>query len=167
MFSLFFSYLAIPSYPRNVVTLFVNQSSATIKWQPPTITGDQVFYEVECRRTCEIDGKDCIEEICGGDSNAGFVIRNKSYATTMTIPGTTGLLSPFVNYTCKIVAKNRVSEVAARKHKVEARSTTITFKTNGSGKSMALFNFDKTKSLGSSCNCYFFSFMTINWLKRE
>ena len=59
---------------------------------------------------------------------------NKSYATTMTIPGTMVLLSPFVNYTCKIVAKNRVSEVAARKHKVKARSTTITFKTNGSGK---------------------------------
>ena len=59
---------------------------------------------------------------------------NKSYATRMTIPGTMGLFSPFVNYTCKIVAKNRVSEVAARKHKVEARSTTITFKTNGSGK---------------------------------
>ena len=35
------------------------------------------------------------------------------------------MLSPFVDYTCKIVAKNRVSEVAARKHKVEARSTTI------------------------------------------
>ena len=70
----------------------------------------------------------------------------KSYATTMAIPGTTGLLSPFVNYTCKIVAKNRVSEVAARKHKVEAGSTIITFKTNGSGNSM--FNFDKTKSVG-------------------
>ena len=73
---------------------------------------------------------------------------NKSYATTMTIPGTTGLLSSFVNYTCKIVAKNRVSEVAARKQKVEARSTTITFKTRGSGNSMALFNFAKTKSIG-------------------
>ena len=59
---------------------------------------------------------------------------NKSYATTMTILGTTGLLSPFVNYTCKIMAMNRVSEVAARKHKVEARSTTITFRTDGSGK---------------------------------
>ena len=44
------------------------------------------------------------------------------------------MLSPFVNYTCKIVAKNRVSVVATRKHKVEARSTTITFKTNGTGK---------------------------------
>ena len=107
---------------------------------PPNITGDQVFYEVKCQHTCEIDGKDCTEEICGSDNNAGFVFMNKSYGTTVTIPGTTGLLSPFVKYTCKIVAKNRVSEVAARKHKVEARSTTITFKTNGSGNSMALFN---------------------------
>ena len=37
-------------------------------------------------------------------------------------------------YTCKIIAKNRVSDFAERKHKVEASSTTITFKTNGSGK---------------------------------
>ena len=126
----FFSYLVIPSHPRNAVTLFVNQSSSTITWLPPAITGDQVFYEVECRLTCEA----CTEEICGGNDNTVFVFMNKSYATTMTIPGTMGLLSPFVNYTCKIVAKNRVSEVAARKHKVEARSTTITFQTNGSGK---------------------------------
>ncbi|KAM7429678.1 hypothetical protein ABFA07_019499 [Porites harrisoni] len=123
---------AIPSHPRNVVTLFVNQTSATVNWMPPNITGDQVFYEVKCQHTCEIDGKDCTEEICGSDNNTGFVFMNKSYGTTVTIPGTTGLLSPFVKYTCKIVAKNRVSEVAARKHKVEARSTTITFKTNGS-----------------------------------
>ena len=126
----FHSYLATPSHPRNVSTLFVNQSSATITWLPPAVTGDQVFYEVECRRTCEIDSKACTEEICSG--NDLFI--NKSYATTMTISGTTGLLSPFVNYTCKIVAKNRVSEVAARKHKVEASSTMITFRTDGSGK---------------------------------
>ena len=106
-----------------------------ISWLPPNITGDQIFYEVECRRTCEVDNKACTEEICGGDESTGFVFMNKSYATTMTIPGRTGLLSPFVNYTCKITSKNRVSEVAARKHKVKASSTTMTFKTNGSGKS--------------------------------
>ena len=126
----FYSYLATPSHPISVSTLFVNQSSATLTWLPPAMTGDQVFYEVECRRTCEIDSKACTEEICGGND----LFMDKSYATTMTIPGTTGLLSPFVNYTCKIVAKNRVSEVAARKHKVEASSTMITFRTDGSGK---------------------------------
>ena len=131
--SFFLFYLATPSHPRNAVILFVDQSSATITWLPPAITGDQVFYKVECRRTCEINSKACTEEICGGNDNTDFLFMNKSYATTMTIPGTMGLLSPFVNYTCKIVAKNRVSEVAARKHKVEATSTTITFKTNGSG----------------------------------
>ena len=128
----FLSRLAIPSNPRNVSTLFVNQSSATINWLPPAITSEyQVFYEVECRRTCEIDGKDCAEEICGGDGHTGLVFQNKSYATTVTIPSKT--FSPFVNYTCKIIAKNRVSDFATRKHKVEARSTTITLKTNGSG----------------------------------
>ena len=139
MFSLYHVFflslhLATPSHPRNAVILFVNQSSAAITWLAPAITGDQEFYEVECRHTCDIDSKACTEEICGGNDNKGFVFINKSYATTMTIPGTTGLLSMFVNYTCKIMAKNRVSEIAARKHKVEASSTTLTFKTNGSGK---------------------------------
>ena len=135
---LFFFYLAIPSHPRNVITLFVNQSSATINWLPPTITGDQVFYEVECRRTCEIDDKDCVEEICGDEGHTGLVFQNKSYATTVSIPSKT--FSPSVNYTCKIIAKNRVSDFAERKHKVEASSTTITFKTNGSGKWVWLVN---------------------------
>ena len=138
----FLSHLAIPSHPRNIIAVFVNQSSATLRWLPPTITGDQVFYEVECRPTCEVQSKVCAEEICGGDENTGLVFMNKSYATTMTIPGRAGLLSPFVNYTCKIMAKNRVSEVAARKHKVEASSTTITFKTNGSGKPISFFTCD-------------------------
>ena len=129
---LFFYTLVLPSQPRNVTVPHVNQSSATIIWLPPAITGDQVFYEVECRRTCEIDGKDCVEEICDDDGHTGLVFQNKSYATTVTIPSKT--FPPFVNYTCKIIAKNRVSDFAARKHNVEARSTTITLKTSGSGK---------------------------------
>ena len=150
LFFLFFflslSYIATPSHPRNTIALFVNQSSATITWLPPAVTGDEIFYEVQCRRTCEIDTKACTEQICGGNDNTDFLFMNKSYATTMTIPGRTGLLSPFVNYTCKIMAKNRVSEIAARKHKVQASSITITFKTNGSSKSVSLFTWDTTKS---------------------
>ena len=127
------------------MAIFVNQTSATINWLPPTITGDQVFYEVECGRTCEVDSKACTEEICGGDENTGFEFMNKS-------SGRTGLLSPFVNYTCKIMAKNRVSDFAARKHKVEASNTTVTFKTNGSGESVSLFTCDKPKS---RVHCYY------------
>ena len=121
------------------MAIFVNQTSAAINWLPPNITGDQVFYDVECRRTCEVYSKACTEEICGGDENTGFEFMNKS-------SGRIGLLSPFVNYACKITAKNRVSDFAARKHKVEASSTTITFKTNGSGESVSLFTCDKPKS---------------------
>lgn len=145
---MFFPHLVIPSHPRNVA-IFVNQTSAAINWLPPTITGDQVFYEVKCRRTCEADSEGCTEEICGGDENTAFVFMNKS-------SGRTGLLSPFVNYTCKIMAKNRVSEVAARKHEVEANSTTITFKTNGSGESVTLFACDEPKSPVYWCCMYIF-----------
>ena len=104
-----------------------------IHWLPPVITGGQVFYEVECKRTCELNGMDCTEETC--DDNAGFVFKDKIYSTKVMIPETRRALSAYVNYTCKIIAKNRVSEIAKRKHKIEASSATISFRTKGSGKS--------------------------------
>ena len=104
-----------------------------IRWLPPVITGGQIFYEVECKRTCEINGKDSVEETC--DDNAGFVFKDKIYSTRVMIPEWTRALSAYVNYTCKIIARNRVSEMAKRKHKIEASSATISFRTKGSGKS--------------------------------
>ena len=92
-----------------------------IRWLPPVITGGQVFYEVECKRTC--------------DDNAVFVFKDKIYSTKIMIPETTRALSAYVNYTCKIIAKNRVTEMTKRKHKIEASSATISFRTKGSGKS--------------------------------
>ena len=112
---------------------FVNQGSAVIRWLPPVITGGQVFYEVEYKRTCELNGKDCADESC--DDNAGFVFKDNIYSTKVMIPETTRALSAYVNYTCKIIAKNRVSEMAKRKHKIGASSATISFRTKGSGKS--------------------------------
>jgi len=41
-------------------------------------------------------------------------------------------LPSFVNYTCKIGAKNRVSEVA-EKNRVKANFTTVDLRTEGSG----------------------------------
>ena len=101
-----------------------------ITWLPPVITGGQVFYEVDCKKTC----KDCDENTCNGE--AGIVshkkIQLKSTRVTIT------KLSPFVNYTCNITAKNRVSElVAARKHRVFAN---VTLKTQGSSKLVRLVN---------------------------
>ncbi|CAH3172696.1 unnamed protein product, partial [Porites evermanni] len=120
----------LPSNPRNITVPFVNQSSALIRWLPPVIPGGQVFYEVECKRTCELNGKDCAEETC--DDNAGYVFKDKIYSTKVMIPETTRALSAYVNYTCKIIARNRVSEMAKRKHKIEASSATISFRTKGS-----------------------------------
>lgn len=125
--------VALPSNPRNITVPLVNQSSAVIHWLSPVITGGQVFYEVECKRTCELNGKDCDEETC--DDNAGFVFKDKIKSTKVMIPKTTRALSAYVNYTCKIIAKNRVSKKAKRKHKIEASSATISFRTKGSGKS--------------------------------
>ena len=97
-----------------------------ITWKPPVITGGQVFYEVSCQKTC----KDCDEKTC--DGKAGLVSRKKSSDTNHA---TITALSPFVNYTCKIMAKNRVSEAAGSKHHVSAN---VTLTTQGSGKSLRL-----------------------------
>ena len=118
----------MPSHPRNVKVSFVNQSSASITWLPPVITGGQVFYEVDCQKTC----KDCEEKTCGGE--AGLVSHKKSSDTTHVSITT---LSTFVNYTCKIMAKNRVSESAGSKHHVYAN---VTLKTQGSGKLLTEIN---------------------------
>ena len=132
-FFFFFLCVVLPSNPRNITVPFVNQSSALMCWLPPVITGGQVFYELECKRTCELNGKDCAEETC--DDDAGFVFKDKIYSTKVMIPETTRALSAYVNYSCKIIARNRVSEMAKRKHKIEASSATISFRTKGSGKS--------------------------------
>ena len=100
-----------------------------ITWKPPVITGGRVFYEVDCETTC----KECDEKTC--DSEAGVVSHKKS-SHTDHVKITT--LSPFVNYTCNIMAKNRVSEVAARNHRVYANVIVINLKTQGSGKSLRL-----------------------------
>ena len=133
LFIYLFLCVVLPSNPRNITVPFVNQSSALMCWLPPVITGGQVFYELECKRTCELNGKDCAEETC--DDDAGFVFKDKIYSTKVMIPEWTRALSAYVNYTCNIIARNRVSEMAKRKHKIEASSATISFRTKGSGKS--------------------------------
>ena len=97
-----------------------------ITWKPPVITGGQVLYEVDCQKTC----KDCQEKTCDGE--AGLVSHMKTSNTTHV---TITTLSPFVNYTCNITAKNRVSEAAGSKHLIYAN---VTLKTQGSGKSLRL-----------------------------
>ena len=125
--------LAIPSAPQNVQVIFVNQSALEIQWQLPVVTGDQtnVFYEVECHRLCESEDKSkCVDKPCGSD--VIFKPRKDGLSITHVIVGN---LTSYVNYTMKIYAKNRVSNVAKWKHRIEASLSEITVRTNGSGKS--------------------------------
>ena len=122
-------HLVLPSAPRNVHATFVNQSAVEIRWQTPLVTGDRshVFYKVGCRKTCNInDDNNCVEESCGSD---GSYIPNKE-GLNVTQVIVTNLLS-FMKYTLKVYAMNRVSELAKRKHGVEAIFTTITMSTAG------------------------------------
>lgn len=121
--------LVLPSAPRNVAIAFVNQTAVEIRWLPPAITGDlsHVTYDVDCRKSCGGDDDNKCEGACGS---------HVSYIPNKEIPKVTQViiinLSSFVNYTFIIYAMNRASEVAKKKHGVEAKFTTITVRTNGS-----------------------------------
>ncbi|KAJ7379745.1 Ephrin type-B receptor 1 [Desmophyllum pertusum] len=120
----------LPSAPRNAKITFGNQSTVVIRWLPPAITGDEthVFYDVECRRPCDDDGDStCVDEACGSDVT--YIPYKEGLDVTEVMITN---LSTFVNYTLKIYAMNRVSEVAKRRHGVEANFATITVRTNGS-----------------------------------
>ncbi len=126
---MFLLHLVLPSTPRNASATFVNQSAVEITWLPPSVTGDtsHVFYKIVCRRLCNInDEKKCVEESCGSD--VSYIPDKEGLNATQVI--VTNLLS-FMNYTFKIYAMNRVSEVAKRKHGVEGNFTTITTRTTG------------------------------------
>ena len=130
--------LAIPSAPKNVNVAFVNQSALEIQWQPPAETGVEthVFYEVGCRRPCEGEGESkCVEKPCRSDII--FIPRKDVLSTTHVIVGN---LTPFVNYTMKVYARNRVSDVAKMKYGVQANFAAVTIRTNGSRKSVCRLN---------------------------
>lgn len=124
-----FNCTVIPSAPKIVQVIFMNHSALELKWQPPATTGDQtqVFYDVECRKRCEGENDNKCEDIsCGSD----VIFIPKRDGLNMTCV-TAGNLSPFVKYTVKIHARNRVSDLAKRKYGIEANFGEITVGTNG------------------------------------
>lgn len=127
----YFSLLVLPTIPRSINVTFVNQSAVELIWLPPAITGDQthVFYHVDCRKPCtNDDDNECVDEACGSDVT--YIPYQEGLNVTYVMVTN---LSSFVNYTFKIYARNRVSEVAQRRHGEEGNFTTITVTTNGSG----------------------------------
>ncbi|XP_022803828.1 ephrin type-A receptor 3-like isoform X2 [Stylophora pistillata] len=125
-----FNCTVIPSGPQNIQAIFVNRSALALQWQPPTVTGDQtqVIYDLDCHRPCEGESDNkCVYKACG--NNVIFTPRKDSLNIThVTIEN----LFPFINYTIKIYARNRVSDLAKRKYGIEANLTEITVRTNRS-----------------------------------
>ena len=88
-------------------------------------------YDVNCRPSCEYFSG-CEDKTCNSDTN-GQLTGEGLKTTTFTAAN----LASFVNYTCKITAKNRVSKIAAAKIQTsesEQSVTYVTLRTNGSGK---------------------------------
>ena len=123
-----------PSEPQNASVYFLNDSSAVLTWLPPKITGTatNVSYHVHCLTSCKYFGSDCEDQTCNSGIDDQFT--SKGLYTTIF---TATKLTSFVNYTCKITAKNRVSKIAAAKIQTsesEQSVTYVTLRTNGSGK---------------------------------
>ena len=127
--------LVLPSVPRNVTITFVDQSAVEIRWLPPVITGDQthVYYDVSCRKACDNNEK-CLEEYC--ERGVNYMPNKEGLNATEVIVAD---LSPFGNYSFKIYAKNRVSEVAKKRHGVEGRFIGIVVRTNESSELLTEF----------------------------
>lgn len=125
-------FLVLPTVPRNITIAFVNQSAVELRWLPPAITGDRthVLYDVDCRIPCDNDDdNECVDKECGNDVTYLPYKEDLDMAEVMITN-----LSSFVNYTFKIYAKNRVSEVAKLRHGVEGHYAQIFARTNGSSK---------------------------------
>ena len=90
-------------------------------------------YDVTCQTSCEYFGNDCDNQTCNRGIDGQFTAEGLN-ATIFTATN----LAPFVNYTCKITAKNRVSKRAESKTKAtngERNSFTyVNLTTKGSGK---------------------------------
>ena len=108
-----------------------------LRWLPPAIIGDQtyVYYDVDCQKPCvNDDDEECFYKEC--KSVVTYLPRKEHLNVTHVVVTN---LSTFVNYTFKIYAKNRVSEVAKRRHGVEGNYTAIFVRTIGSSKFLCLW----------------------------
>ena len=127
--------LGLPSAPKNTSVAFLNQSAATIRWEPPenTSKSNHVFYDIFCLEPCKGDGRSCIEEAC--PNGVSYIPSQRLNETQVTVTN----LFTYANYTFKIYTKNRVSELAKRKDGVDGNFATVTLLTMGASKLQALF----------------------------
>ncbi|XP_044164790.1 ephrin type-A receptor 4-like isoform X2 [Acropora millepora] len=131
----------IPSAPTNAKVTFVNQSAVKLAWLLPEITGVQthVYYDVECRKTCNDDDViNCDERACGSQVNY-LPSKHGLNETHVVITH----LSSFVTYEFRIYARNRVSELAQMMHRIEASFTLHRITTNASIPSKAQVFFEQ------------------------
>ena len=99
----------MPSVPRDINAIFVNEAAVEITWWPPAITREttDVFYDVICRKHGNIGKANCLEKACGsGVSYMSTAVR--IHGTRVTVTN----LSPYVTYTFNVYARNRLSKVA-------------------------------------------------------
>ena len=127
-------FLEIPSIPRNTKVTFVNQSAVKLTWQLPEVTGyhTDVYYDVECRNTCNDDDEEnCDETACRGQ--VSYLPSKQGLHETQVL---ITRLSSFVTYEFRIYARNRVSGVAQKLHGVVGNFALYRVTTNASSESV-------------------------------
>lgn len=130
-----YHFLEIPSIPRNTKVTFKNQSTVKLTWQLPEVTGyhTDVYYDVECRNTCN-DEVNCGETACRGQVSY-LPSKQGLHETHVLITH----LSSFVTYEFRIYARNRVSGVAQKMHGIVGNYALYRVTTNASSESVCFF----------------------------
>ena len=93
-----------------------------------------MYYDVNCRKQCD-NSKNCLEEDC--ERGVNYIPNREGLNVTQVIVAD---LSPLVGYSFKVYAKNRVSEMAKRRHGVEGSFIGIVVRINGSSELLSLYN---------------------------
>ncbi|XP_015760258.1 PREDICTED: ephrin type-A receptor 4-like isoform X3 [Acropora digitifera] len=136
-----FNCTEIPSIARNTKVTFVNQSAVKLTWQLPEVTGyhTDVYYDVECRNTCnDNDEVNCDETACRGQVSY-LPSKQGLHETHVLITH----LSSFVTYEFRIYARNRVSGVAQKMHGIVGNFALYRVTTNASIPSKVQISFEQ------------------------
>ena len=109
-FVLYLVSLGIPSAPRHLRDLAINQTTVSLSWAPPRHLGgrNDLFYEIECKIACREDELSCSQD-CG--TQVLFLPMQGNFSQTKA---TVTNLFPRTGYIFKIYAKNGVSAVAEK-----------------------------------------------------
>lgn len=100
----------LPSAPRHLRNVTINQTTVSLSWSHPHHRGGRtdLYYDIECKMVCRKDQRSCSQD-CG--SQVLFLPRKTNLSHTKV---TVTNLFPRTAYSFRVYAKNGVSAVAEK-----------------------------------------------------